>query len=648
MRCDRAEGALSALMDEPGPAPQGLEEHVRSCPRCRGFEARSWRVREAVRLELAPPVPDLVPAIMDRVREGASGGGRAGRRPGVRRALALALAAGLVAGFVLANGGLLPRSGGSSKALASQIPPALVRAAETLRGYTSTFDITERNWTAAVPLRRFVAHLSYRAPEDFRAQIADLTGYPSNQWPRNDLSMVSNGRAWRTYGPAPCPAAALPACPSGEPALREVVGRPPFDARTPMPSDLIVPMTVLAAQERVDVLGPDPVDGRAAEAVALPYQEAAPLFGSLEFLGSWRPFFPQDRVVVWLDRATWFPLKFEVYPAAGPERSLWAAQNGLPPEPPGTAVFSATVRSFSTRVPAGAVFAIPRVRGATDEGFRDATPPSSGSPGLPRSTAGLRLIRFGRFEPGPGRPAGETVAAYASGLAWLTVTRATGWAERRLFGVDAFPQRVILPGGAVGYYEPATATDPRRLALHTVAGQILVQTNLPLAALLRVAGSFPDPGLPEPASWRIDRWAGGVVEQDLAPADAVARAGFRVLVPGWLPDGYRAAAAETVSGPATGAGGSAGPATGVTLVFRRPAAELDGLGLRWYQAEGQPFPPPTGAGEEQVLVRGLVGRWSPEEHTLEWVEGGVYRSLTGPGFDLSTMLRVAAAMRGVP
>ncbi|HYT30402.1 MAG TPA: hypothetical protein VEN82_06460, partial [Actinomycetota bacterium] len=98
MRCDRAESALSVLMDEPGPAPHGLEEHVRGCLRCRAFEARAWRIREAVRLELAPPVPDLVPAIMDRAREGAPGGGRARRPSGTRRAVALALAAGLVTG----------------------------------------------------------------------------------------------------------------------------------------------------------------------------------------------------------------------------------------------------------------------------------------------------------------------------------------------------------------------------------------------------------------------------------------------------------------------------------------------------------------------------------------------------------------------
>jgi hypothetical protein len=230
----------------------------------------------------------------------------------------------------------------------------------------------------------------------------------------------------------------------------------------------------------------------------------------------------------------------------------------------------------------------------------------------------------------------------------MTVTRVTGWTERGLFGVDAFPERVSLPGGGVGYYEPATATDPRRLALHTAAGQIVVQTNLPMATLFAVGGSFPDPGLPEPASWRIHRWSGGVVEQDLPPAVAVARAGFLVLVPGWLPAGYRAAAASVVSGPVVAPALPPAPATGVTLVYRQPAAELDGVGIRLYEAAGQPLPPPTGAGEEQVRVRGSLGRWSPDDHTLEWVEGGAYRSLTGPSFDLTTMLRVAASLREVP
>jgi hypothetical protein len=173
------------------------------------------------------------------------------------------------------------------------------------------------------------------------------------------------------------------------------------------------------------------------------------------------------------------------------------------------------------------------------------------------------------------------------------------------------------------------------MALHTPDGEILVSTNLPLEALRRVASSLPVRALPEPAAWRIRPWAGGHVEDGLSPGDAMAKAGSHALVPSWLPLGYRAAAAEVVRTPQV---------RGVTLVFRRPAAELDGVGLRLYQARGQSMPPPGGE-EHAVSVGGVTGRWSAQDHQVEWVSDGVYRSLTGPAFALSTLLRVADSLR---
>jgi hypothetical protein len=40
-----------------------------------------------------------------------------------------------------------------------------------------------------------------------------------------------------------------------------------------------------------------------------------------------------------------------------------------------------------------------------------------------------------------------------------------------------------------------------------------------------------------------------------------------------------------------------------------------------------------------------VGRWSPDDHLLEWVEGGVYRSLSGAAFDLTTIAQIAESLR---
>ena len=85
---------------------------------------------------------------------------------------------------------------------------------------------------------------------------------------------------------------------------------------------------------------------------------------------------------------------------------------------------------------------------------------------------------------------------------------------------------------------------------------------------------------------------------------------------------------------------------GVTIVYRRPAAELDGVGLILYQATGQSLAPPDSPDEQAVMVGSNAGRWSPEDHLLEWMDGRVYRSLTGPAFDLTTIVQVARSLHG--
>lgn len=651
MKCDAAQAALSTAMDERTALSPEVEDHRRTCPTCARFDTGAWRIREVARFEVAPPVPDMVPAIMARVRDE-----EADRLLGwgpppsplrgwfdwlvQRRAAVLATATGLILGLVLTTGGLVPIGRVNTIALASEIPRALVRAASGLQGYQATFDITESNWTKAVRHRTFVAQVDLMAPESFRVRVKDTTRYPSASWPRNDQSLVTDGRNWEVSGPDPCPSARLPACPTDGPVKRSIVDRPPFDARAAMPTDVIVPMTVLAASDKVVVDGPDSVAGRDAIAVELAYQDATPLFQYLTFLGSWRPFFPRDRVVVWLDSGTWFPLQYKVFPAAGRERSLWATQMGLPSETPDEPVFEATVRSLSTSPPPAKAFIVRPGAEVVDEGFLDDPLPSGPGSGCPHgsgpiqpcATGGLRLYRAGRFPSSELRPYSESVLAYASGLAWLTVTRVEGWDQPAPFGIGPFPEPVKIPGRkGVGYYLPATSTEPRRLALHTAKGEFLVATNLPRARLLQTARSLPIRGLPQPVEWRVRRWSGGVVEQ------GVARAKFALQEPSFIPSGYRRVAVQTAT---------AGKSTGVTYVYRRPAAELDGVGLVLYQASGQDLAPPNSPDELTVMVGSSVGRWSPENHLLEWMDGRVYRSITGPGFDLATILRVALSLHG--
>ena len=553
----------------------------------------------------------------------------------------LAAAAGFVIGFVVTLGGALPRPALDTSALASDIPTRLVGAARALDGYSATFRIVELNWTTRVQRRTFNASVSFRAPEMFRAVVRDTTTYPSEAWPRNDLSLVTDGSSWQAVGPDPCPAASLPECPHPEPVERSIVGRPPFDSQTAMPTDVIVPMTVLAASDRVSVVGEDRVGEREAVVVQMDHRDATPLFAYLRFLGSWRPFHPDDRVLVWLDSETWFPLRYSVHPSAGEERAAWAASVGLPAEPPGRPVFVATVAGLSTSSPPKEDFDVEPVRGSVDQGFRDSSLPEVGaelgsSPIAPRDTLGLSLVRTGSFAGSPSRHLGRSVLAYASGLAWLTVTQVSGWGERRAFGVGPFAEPVSLGAAGTGYYEPASAQESRRIAFHTSSGELLLATNLPRSSLLRVAASLPARGLAQPRDWRVGRWMDGEVESGLSPEEAVGRAGFEVLLPQQLPAGYRA-----VSGQIVKDGGT----VGVTIVFRRPGAELGGEGLRLHQALGQDLPPPRGEDQMVVTVRGSSGRWSPDEGVLEWVEAGVYRSISGADLGLGDLLRVAGSLR---
>ena len=344
---------------------------------------------------------------------------------------------------------------------------------------------------------------------------------------------------------------------------------------------------------------------------------------------------------MWLDRTTWFPLRYEVYPASGPQRALWATQNGLPQERSARPVFVAQERSLSTDAPSARSFAVTPGPGASDEGFHDVNGLGPATPDLPsllRTGAGtLALWRQGSFDRTPARPFEESITAYTHGLSWLTVTRVMGWRESRLFGVGPFAEPVILPEGhGVGYYEPATSDQPRRVAVHTSDGEVLLAANIPLPALLAAVRAFPFVGMSQPPAWRVHRGPLGEVEDGLTQDQAIAARPLPALLPTSLPRGYQPAAAEIVRGPGR---------KGITLVYRRPAAELDGTGIRVYQASGETLPPPSGPDQQVVAVRGTLGRWSPDAHMLEWVEGGLYQSITAPTLDLGDLLGVAGSLR---
>src|SRR3972149_6142459 len=140
---------------------------------------------------------------------------------------------------------------------------------------------------------------------------------------------------------------------------------PPRRRAPPPPTALVLPLDVLTDAEDVTVLGRGTVLGRRAVRVEVPFERARPLFPFLSLGGQWRPFFERDRVRIWLDERSWFPLRGGGFPAAGAAgpgggrvprapgagRGAGARRSGPPPGPPGEPVFSAVALDVSLREP---------------------------------------------------------------------------------------------------------------------------------------------------------------------------------------------------------------------------------------------------------------------------------------------------------
>jgi hypothetical protein len=627
MRCEAAERELSALLDGEILDGETLREHIESCPRCQEFEARSRRLRELVRLEPAAPVPDLVPAIMGEVRG----------RPAPRAVPAwIGYAASFVAGAVAASliaGGLPALRSGPEAALATEIPRRVVAAAAEVTSYRAAFVVTERNFHPRVPRRRFETRVAFSAPERFRARISDTTAYPGPSWPRNDLTLAVDGDRWLLREPLTCPREALPVCSLAGVRFRSVHGREPFDADAPLPTDIVLPVRTLSGTNRVRVVGETTALGRDAVVIELSYRDATPLFEYLYAGGSWRPLYPHDRVLVTLDRETWFPLAYEVLPLGGIERDRWALRNGLPVEPPGRSVLSVRAQSF--RDGPVAIQRLPAMPG-TDEGFRDRPMASLAAttgwePVLPAELRGLTPYRSGTYT---GRTMEEVLLSFTRGLTWLKIRETRGWDEPAPYGDVGELAQAVTVGSGVAYYEPATAELGRRLSVHARGVDLYMESNLPRRDLLEVAASLPVRGLRVPNRWLSLRLPGGEVQERVTLEEAVRAAPF-VLLPEELPEGYYAAAAFELE------------AVGrreVTVYFRRPGSELDGVGIRLHQATGVGLPPPTDPDALAVRVRGTTGRYSPSRGELEWIEDGVYRSLSGTALDLGGLLAAAGSL----
>jgi hypothetical protein len=638
MNHEQAERLLCARLDGERLAPRAaasLDRHLETCAECRAFERGAYRLRESARIELAPAVPDLVEPIMAAVRAEPRQVTRLRDvRPRRTRRLmprlapvAAALLVGAIAGSLVV-GGPWQHEGGSALA-ASDVTEGIAATAVQLDAYQATFAIRETHLSTEVPVRDLTMSVWFEEPERFRLDVVDHTDYPSPATP-TDLRLVVDDSLWYASGPAPCGTAR---CPLRESAVRN---RLPFSTAAPLPADLILPVSTLTDPDRVTVLGRDTVLGRPAVQVEVPFERARPLFPFLEIGGAWRPFYPNDRVRIWLDERNWFPLRWEVFPATGAERDAWALRFGLPEEPALRPVFSVTALDVGMRDPDPQVFEIPAVAGAKDQGARpvrlaQVEREAGFEPVAPASVAGLDLYRVVL----PREEAGGAVVAYADGLAFLTLGETRTWTGDAPFGpVGLQAEEIALSGGGVAYYEPASDAHARRLSIHAAGTDLYLESNLSRDELLEAAASLPVEGLPMPDAWRV-RGSGGAVVERVTLAQARDATSFAIVLPRSLPQGFGLASVELVD---------AGYGVGVTLYLRDRDADA-GIGtIRLHLEPANALPPASSADQSAVDVGGEPGRFTPDRSQLEWIDAGVYRSLDAPGLSLDGLLTVASSI----
>jgi outer membrane lipoprotein-sorting protein len=620
-------------------ATAALDHHLSTCAGCKAFESGAWRLREAARFGVAGSVPDLVEPIMDTVRREAAGRPRfallRGRPPGVRwsrtlASLAAAVVIGLVAGSLIVGGPWRPDDR-TTLASAADISAAVSAAASRLQAYQATFAITESDPTGAASDRQLTMSVWFRAPERFRLDVADHTPGAGTRFVADDLQLIVNGASSYQVAPSGCP---VGVCPEREQVVRN---RLPFSSQTPAPTDLILPVSTLVDAQQMQVLARGRLMGRDAIEVRLPFERARPLFPFLDLGGRWRPFFSGDRVDLWLDAHSWFPLRYAVYPAAGPNRDEWQLRFGLPDEPAGVPIFEVRALSIAGTAPPASTFRIPHARASTDEGGRTATIDQirravAFDPVTPPTVDGLDLYRAVL----PDSEGSQAVLTYASGLSWLKIGETRARSGEGFFGpVGLHAQQIDVAGVGSAYYEPASARHGRRLAIHTAGGDLYLETNLSRDRLLGAAAMLDVRATPVPPSWLTSTSPLGETRRvDLEEATTVLP--FTVLVPPAPPDGFTLASAEvvTVDGAAS-----------LNVYYQREETDFDAAGpLRLHEEAERRLPPASAARQFGVSVRGTEGRWTPGRHQLEWVENGVYYSLDARTLELQQLLDIAASM----
>ena len=629
MTCESVAPELSALLDdELSPAhARAVRDHLATCERCRSDLASLADVRRTLRTSVVREVPDLVAPIVERIEAERT---RTSRREEWNVRARIAGIAAAAAALVLAGAWLPGTDDRPGSALAAIVAKEVRAEARSLDTYRATFSIVERGWHPEVQTRSFSAEIEFEAPQSFRLAVDDETAYPSGEWPVNDVRLIANPRSWWIRETSSCPPASLPGC-RGTPIVfeeRSLLKRQPFDGTIGLPTDIVLPVQTLTDSPTFEVERAGQIQGRDALHVSLSYREALPLISSLQAGGSWRTFYPSDRVDLWIDQATGFPLRFEVQADTASERRVWAARQGYD-DPTDAPLLEVTATDFSQpRAFAPGTFDPPEreavsARGGTISWGGFTTTSFGDSPWLePRETFDLEPFIAGRTSES------QRILSYTRGMEWLKILGARR-ASPELAELSS--EELRLPNGNWAYYRPATWRQGRTLEMFAGDAHVLVETNLPRDALIEIAGSIDfDAGkLPrrplERGSFVLTRADHG----DLAEMDFV-------RFPSYLPTGYRPSGAFTSRTP-----------TGIvtaTSYYRSSESEYDGLGIRITQSKGVDLLPPSPEDAVNVSLGDGSVRWFPLRGEIDWIEGGVYTSISAPSLPRAAMLRIAEGL----
>jgi Putative zinc-finger len=603
VRCDEVTERLSHAFDGGLPDRDGvaLDAHVARCAECRAFRDTALRVRHHLRFEVLTRVPDVEPRVRAAI---------AHSEPRARRRW-LAPAAAAVAGIVAGAAFVGFRATGDSDAAAADLSAPVLAAQRRVDSLTAQVRVTERDWNPDVPIRTYMGHIAYRAPESIAIELVDGTRYPSKAWkPNNVTTVVNQGADWRS-GPAACPRESQPSCTPAVPRVLGTADREPFPDAAPAPLDLVVPVRSLAGGGEQVILGSRAIAGRSAVGVQVTAAHVEPLLSGLVQTGNWREVYPSDRVELWLDRESFVPLDVKVFPARSAERDRWAAHRGYTDGSSDPILEIALDGVTLDQSPAADAFPSPPPGAVTQSlGFHDLPFDEVAVPNpawLPRE---MTPYRAGVIQ----TPNGPAVAerTWSDGRAWVKVRVTREWRGDRLFGDlgDAVRRLDTRVAGTV-----YAGDGGRRVALHGPGIDVAVSGSLGGGDLLRVATSLGVRGAAVPPTW---------AEASLATGSAASRALPGLLVPARI-------------------GGFGAPAVrvdGATVTFAYTGAGARELVL--VQTPGTALAPPVEIDARGVEVRGHTGRYSPDRGELEWVESGVTVSVRSRSLSLSELLRVAA------